>query len=165
MRIKTIHIKEYVPILDNGNIAIEDMLQLKGLVKEIYDHALKNDHLFHFFFEPELIIRITVDGCLAKTKSFLQKGNITFEEYNYPFDPEGKFGEERGGVVANNLDFFLPVFHAHSVAALTMNEEDYFKYLERVIHTGFNPKLYSYEQEGKILAQLALKRLELIKES
>lgn len=155
MEIKTIHIKNYVPIVNGNAVNTSDVPKLKALVKELYDHTLKDDPGFHFFFEPEIIFRITTEDCLTKTKSFLQNRNIEFEEYDYPFTPEGKFGEEKSGIVANNLDIFLPILHAHSVAAITMNEDDHLKYLERVIHTAFNPKFYSHEQEGSKLAKLA----------
>ena len=155
MLIKTIHIKNYVQILNGNAVNTSDVPKLKALVKELYDHTLKDDPKFHFFFEPEIIFRITTEDCLMKAKSFLQSKNIEFEEYDYPFPPVGKFGEERGGIVANNLDIFLPILHAHSVAAITMNEDDHFKYLERVIHTAFNPKFYSHEEEGSKLAKLA----------
>lgn len=159
MAIKTIHIKNYVPILNGNAVNTNDVPKLKALVKELYDHTLKDDPKFHFFSEPEIIFRITTKDCLTKAKSFLQSKNIEFEEYDYPFAPEGKFGEERGGIVANNLELFLPILHAHSIAALTMSEEEHFKYLERVIHTAFNPKFYSYEQEGGKLANLAVLKL------
>lgn len=157
--VKTIHIKNYVPIINGNAVNTGDVPKLKALVKELYEHTLKDDPKFHFFFEPEIIFRIITEECLSKTKSFLQNRDIEFEEYDYPFPPEGKFGEERGGIVANNLDIFLPILHAHSVAAITMNDNDHFKYLERVIHTAFNPKFYSHEEEGSSLAKLAVLKL------
>ena len=159
MAIKTIHIKNYIPILNGNAVNTSDVPKLKALVKELYDHTLKDDLKFHFFFEPEIIFRITTEDCLRKAKSFLQSKNIEFEEYDYPFAPDGKFGEERGGIVANNLELFLPILHGHSVAAITMSEDEHFKYLERVIHTAFNPKFYSHEQEGNKLANLAVLKL------
>ena len=159
MEIKTVHIKNYVPLLANNAIYTNDVSKLKSLIKELYDHALKDDPGFHFFFEPEIIIRITTQDSLTKVKKYLQDKSINFEEYDYPFPPEGKFGEERGGIVANNLDLFLAIFHANSVAAITMSEEDHFKYLERLVHTAFNPKFYPHEQEGKWLANLAILKL------
>ena len=155
MQIKTTHIKNFVPILPNNAVNTSDVPKLKQLVKELYDYSLKVDPKFHFFFEPEIIIRITSDDCLDMVKGFLSSKNINFEEYDYPFPPEGKFGEERDGIVARNLELFLTIFHANSVAAITMNEEDHFKYLERLIHTACNPKFYSHEQEGRLIANLA----------
>lgn len=159
MAIKTIHIKNFVPIINGNAVSPSDVPKLKILVRELYEYTLKDDPSFHFFFEPEIIFRITTEDCLTKTKSFLQNRNIEFEEYDYPFAQEGKFGEKRGGIVVNNLELFLPMLHAHSIAALTMNEEEHLEYLERVIHDAFNPKLYSYKQEGEKLAKLAVMKI------
>lgn len=158
MDIKTIHIKN-VQLLPNNEIYTTDVPKLKSLIKEIYDYVLKDDSMFHFFFEPEIIIRITEKDSLVKVKSFLKERNIDFEEYDYPFPPEGKFGEEKNGIVVNNLKLFLTIFHVNSVAALTMNEEDHFKYLERLVHTAFNPKFYPHKQEGEWLSDLAVLKL------
>lgn len=159
---KTIHIKNYVELLPGNLIRTKDVAMLKSLVKELYEHALKDDPSFHFFFEPEIIVRISSEECLKKVKTFLEDRRIEFEEYDYPFPPPGKFGEGRDGIVARNLDLFLTVFHAHSVAAITMDEDDHFQYLERVIHTAFNPRFYGHELEGRKL--LGLAELKLGKE-
>jgi hypothetical protein len=150
MGMKTIHLEN------------QDVTKGKVLVKELYDYTLKDDPEFHFFFEPALIIRITTEDCLTRAKSYLQARNIIFKEYDYPFPPLGppeNFGEERYGIVVNYYNLFLAVFHANSVAALTMSEEEHFKYLERIIHTAFNPKSYSREKEGVSLLQLAALKL------
>ena len=150
MSIKTIHI--------NDNVT-----NLKALAKELYDYTLKDDPNFHFFFEPALIIRITSKDCLTKAKSLLQAKRIEFEEYDYPHPspPKGIFGDRYGedGIVADNPELFLLVFHANSVAALTMSEEDHFNYLERLVHTAFNPRDLPRAQEGCWLLQLAALKL------
>jgi hypothetical protein len=66
--IKTIHIEN------------DDIPNLLTLVRELYDHTLKDDPQFHFFFEPALIIRITTEDSLTKVKEFLQAKNIEFED-------------------------------------------------------------------------------------
>jgi hypothetical protein len=151
MGIKTIHLEN------------DDVIKRKALIKELYDHTLKDDPDFHFFFEPALIVRITTEDCLTKTKNFLQARRIEFEEYDYPHPVplEGKFGSRFGeaGIVADNLEIFLLLFHSHSVAALTMSEDNHFKYLERVIHTAFNPRGLDHAQEGLQLLQLAALKL------
>lgn len=159
MEIKTVHIKNFVPLLSNNAVYTSDVPKLKNLINELYDYTLKDDPKFHFFFEPEIIIRITTEVSLTKVKNYLQSKSINFEEYDYPFPPEGKFGEEKGGIVANNLDLFLAVFHSNSLAALSMSEEDHFKYIERLVHTAFNLKFYPHEQEGKWLTNLAVLKL------
>lgn len=159
MTIKTIHIKDYVPVFAGNAINVQDVPKLKTLVKELYEHCLRNDPEFHFFFEPEIIIRISKKEYLDQAKSFLQDKNIKFDEYDYPFPPEGKFGEGKESIVANNLNLFIPLFHANSVAAITMDDKKHFEYLERLIHTAFNPRFYSPQQEGEILSQLAALKL------
>lgn len=84
----------------------------------------------------------------------LRSGGITWD-----YAPEGKFGEGRDSIVARNLELFLTIFHANSVAALTMNKEEHFQYIERLVHTAFNPKFSSHEQEGTWLANLAALKL------
>ena len=45
-----------------GKPAEEDKQQdnkMKELMRELYDAALKDDPKFHFFFEPEIIIRLS----------------------------------------------------------------------------------------------------------
>lgn len=151
---KTIHIKN-IQLLEGNRIYTNDVSKLKNLIKELFEFTLKDDPKFHFFFEPELIIRIDSESCLEKVNSYLNGKNIPFEEYDYPFPEPPGFGEERNGVVANNLDLFLSVFHANSVAAITLDEDSHKKYLERLIHTACNPKFYSHEVEGKIILELA----------
>lgn len=158
MDIKTIHLKN-VELLPGNAIYESEVPKLKSLMKELYDLFLKDDTKFHFFFEPELIIRITNSECLEKVKKFLQEKEIKFEEYDYPFPPDGNFGEAKEGNVAKNLELFLTIFHANSVAALTMSEEDHFKYLERLVHTAFNPKFFTPSQEGAWLTNLACLKL------
>jgi len=128
--------------------------KLKELLCDLYEHTLKDDHLFHFFFEPELIIRISSKQCLQKIKEFLVEQKIEFSEYEYPFTKKG-FSEAQDGIVAQHLDLFLSVFHAHAVAAIIMNDDEYLNYLERVIHTALNTGFYSRQEEGKILLKLA----------
>lgn len=158
---KTIHVQN-VEVLGNHEIGPDDAEGLKKLINELYKYTLINDPEFHFFYEPELIIRISSESCLTKVKAFLNQRNIPFEEYDYPFPgAKGKFGEEEGGIVATNLDLFLPVFHAHSVAAITMDDDAHKEYLERVLHTAFNPRFLSRKYEGKILKELAHRKLKL----
>lgn len=156
---KTVHVKNFVNLIQNNVILTSDVPKLKNLIKETYENCLKDDPKFHFFYEPEIIIRIDSQECLDKTKSYLASKNIQFEEYDYPFPPAGKFGEDPSGIVAKNLELFLTIFHANSVAALTMSEQDHFQYLERLVHTAFNTKFYPHEQEGGWLANLAAMKL------
>lgn len=132
------------------------------IINELYDQVLKNDDLFHFFFEPggQIVIRITSQQCLVDARRLLHERGIQFLEYSYPETQDGQFGE--APFVAKYLDLYLTVFHANAVAALIMNEEDHWQYLERIAHTAFNARGHSHEQEGWGLLQLGGERLKLV---
>jgi hypothetical protein len=51
------------------------------------------------------------------------------------------------------------VFNANSVAVLIMSNDDHFRYLERLIHTAFNPRGSTQAQEGYWLLKLAALKL------
>jgi len=136
---KTIHIKSNEP----------------GLIVEIYNLFLKDDPDFHFFYEPEIIIRVSVKEIKNRIINFLDKNIISYEEYEYPFPPKGKYGEIEGDVVANNLNLLIPVFHSNSIAALTFTDDDFIKYLERITHTASNSRGLNHIKEGILLTNLA----------
>ncbi|KAL9655199.1 hypothetical protein ABK040_008974 [Willaertia magna] len=142
------------------------------LLKELFNNALKEDNSFHYFFEPEIIIRMNCNGQPYETvKEILKNKNIGFVEYDYP-NPlqehltvkdrnqnERKlscYGETKGGIVLKYFDMFTNIFHYHSVAAISMDKTDHFEYMERVIHTMFNPRSYTRDEEGKHLTRLAI---------
>ncbi len=68
---------------------------------------------------------------------------------------EPRYGEQDNPIVLAHLDLFLTIFHAHSVAAITMDDNEHFDYMERTIHTMFNPRGYTRQAEGEHLATLA----------
>lgn len=149
----------------------------KDLLFRLYEISLKDDPKFHFFYEPEIIIRFSSVECLEKAKTYLNERKIHFDVYSYPIpekienqlveekkedDSESKrerkvhrFGEHNSPIVLKHLDLFVTIFHAHSVAAITMDDSDHFEYMERTIHTMFNPRAYTRNEEGKHLAELA----------
>jgi len=129
---------------------------MKDLLSELYQHTLKDDPKFHFFYEPEIIIRFSSKECLEKAQELLQTKKIGFKVYEYPFPQGSKTYGESEAVVVNNFELFLTIFHAHSIAAILMNDEDHFGYMERVIHTMFNPRGITRSDEGKHLIRLAL---------
>lgn len=143
MEMNTIHVKSKKP----------------KLIIDIFNLFLKDDPYFHFFYEPEIIIRVSVDEIKNRIIDYLDKDNISYEEYEYPFPPQGNYGEIEGGIVANNLDLFIPVFHSNSVAALTIKDGDFIKYLERITHTASNSRGLDHIQEGILLTNLASLKL------
>ncbi|KAF0972916.1 hypothetical protein FDP41_008768 [Naegleria fowleri] len=150
----------------------------RQLLHDLYHreiNGLKHDPYFHFFYEPELIIRTSSESVRNQLKLHLDESNIGYVEYNYP-TPESKYidvvahtevmdlldsriyccGENKDGIVLRNLSLFLQIFHCHSVAAIEMNRQDHFHYMERVVHTMFNPFAYTRDEEGRKLAKMAI---------
>ena len=53
------------------------------LVKALYNHTLKDDPLFCFFFgRNRLVITISTEQCWHETVTFLRRKDIAFEEYS-----------------------------------------------------------------------------------
>eukprot|EP01083_Nonionella_stella_P048219 129071_1 len=159
---KTVHIKGVVT--ENNET---DFARLKTILKDLYSSVLNKDDLFHFFFEPELIIRVSLCN-VSVVEMYLNKNGIKHIVYPYPIpdDVWSQFGEHNNAIVLDHLNLFLTVFHAHSVAAIIMNDKEHFDYLERMIHTAFNPRLISRQKEGLQLlkySQFKLGNSELLK--
>ena len=170
---KTIHIyqlgedsalKNFLALFTKSNIDSEIELK-KNLIKDLYENVLKKDNNFHYFYEPDLIIRISSTECVDQVKNILINKKIKYIEYDYPL-PKNTYinignkllycyGEQDNKIVLNNLDLFTTIFHAHSIAAITLNKEDHFEYMERTIHTRFNPKGYTRQEECDVLVELA----------
>lgn len=131
----------------------------KDLIKELYSNFLKDDPLFHFFFEPDLIIRISSNEVLEKIKASLKQKHIEFLVYAYPVPAPNAdrycYGENEGGPVMENLDLYLTIFHAHAIAALTLSPDRHEIYMERVNHTMCNMAGYSRHAEAEKLVELA----------
>lgn len=165
---KTLHITRLnrVRNLFTRNESVKTRQQ--NLMKDLYKKFLKEDGLFHFFYEPEIIIRISTESVLTPVSRYLDEQNIDYEIYDYPTPKQNLtidcYGEEPGGIVINNLDLFLPIFHAHAVAAITLNDDDHFHYMERVTHTMWNPRGYTRQEEGEHLALLASWKLDTLPE-
>jgi len=103
---------------------------MKKLLKDLYECSLKDDPKFHFFYEPEIIIRFSSQDSLDKAVKLLEERNIQYVIYEYP-SPEKSpmhptYGEEPSGIVLKYFELFLTIFHAHSIAAITMDDSDHF---------------------------------------
>jgi hypothetical protein len=134
------------------------------LIQELYKNFLIKDPLFHFLYEPDLIIRISVSEVLEGIKKFLTERRINFTTYAYPH-PERSinnvrcYGEDREGVVAEYLyDLFLPAFHTNSIAALILPDDRQLPFIERVSHTFFNMTGSTHEEEATNMLFLAYRR-------
>lgn len=126
----------------------------KTLIKKLYKAVLKDDNQFHFFYEPELIIRVRNKN-VEKVTKYLEKQGVKFEVYDYPY-PRGCAEEdgycfESSKFVRDNLEMFKKIYHFHSVANLTLSEKKYKDYLGRIMHTACNVGGLGYCEEGIFL--------------
>lgn len=134
----------------------------RKLITKLYIEVLRdNDPLFHFFYEPFLIVRITDDISLAMVCEILNKESISHITYGYPYSYCPDSCDERNSqiVADHGRDIFLPLFHAHSISALELSNADHIQYLERCIHTACNPRGIPRKEEGLILMELANAKL------
>jgi hypothetical protein len=69
--VKTLHILE--ASIKTNFFAGKTPQQQLNLMRDLYQHCLKEDTLFHFFYEPDIIICITSEQVLLKAKEFLEK--------------------------------------------------------------------------------------------
>jgi hypothetical protein len=135
-----------------------------AMILELYNKFLKNDTLLHYFFEPDLIIRVSNNEVREQIKNYLSSKNISYEVYDYPSPPQAenkkRYGEHEDGVVIQRLyDVYLPLFHLNAVAALTMDEFDKMNYLERSTHTFCNMTGQTRLEEAETLSYLASLKL------
>jgi hypothetical protein len=136
----------------------KEKLDPTKIIQELYSKFLKDDPLFHYFFEPDLIVRISSNQVLEKIKNHLDKEQIAFIIYDYPVPVQRTdrycYGESPGPVL-ERLDVYLPLFHLHALAALTMSPDHHFAYMERSTHTMCNMAGQSRQQEAENLVLLA----------
>jgi hypothetical protein len=163
--IVTLHITPPTARRPDGLFAAADNFDSRKLIKELYAAFLKNDPLFHFFFEPDLIIRISNHKVLENIKEHLKKMNLVFEVYGYPSPPpeanKRRYGEDNHGPVLERLyDIYLPLFHLNAIAALTMSEDLQLCFMERFNHTFCNMAGDTRQEEAEKLAYLAAKKEE-----
>lgn len=165
---KTIHIYQHDPkyidkIYDYFSTVVitepfKDYNNNKRLIKKVYDEVIKDDPKFHYFFEPELIIRIS-DTYVEKVKQVLDKDGVKYVEYDYPLPKKQNIidkklikchGEQDKPTVLKNLDLFIRLFHVNSIAALTLGASDYNAYMERNIHSFYNQTCQPTKDEHQL---------------
>ncbi len=74
-----------------------------------------------------------------------------------------RYCEDPSGIVIRQLPIFLPIFHAHSVAAITLSASEHVNYMERTVHTMYNPAMYSRQNEGKACLKLGAWKMGVVK--
>src|SRR3990167_8097404 len=100
-KIKTIHTKIEGP-------------RAQRLIKELYKKVLHGDDIFHFFYEPELIIRTTL---FNQVSAILNSKRVKYEIYKYPVDlgKKGNYCFECDELKLKNLELFKRIYHQHAV--------------------------------------------------
>ncbi len=143
---KTIHIEEKIP------------LHQKRLLKDLYKKFLYKDPLFHYFIEPELIIRVSKEKVLNEIKDYLKKEHLLFYVYDYP-KPKHKdqYGENIKAIL-RNFDTFAKVFHEISLFNLNLKDNDKIIMKERFIHALYNTDFYDAWKEAGEINGLGLRR-------
>lgn len=147
-----------VHIIPGQNVHRQDLL------KTLFSSYLQEDPLFHFFYEPDLIIRISSQQTQEKVAKFLEDSGVDFVFYDYPtpvrISGAHYYGETPDGIVIKNLNRFLPLFHQHAIAALTYSTDQHALYRSRVISILLKTGEYSLKEEVNILQTLAFYKLE-----
>ena len=116
------------------------------LMRYLFKEFLLEDDLFHYFFEPEIIIRFSNPKVLNNVKKYLEKKEYKFFTYDYPgFDKKAFYG-------ASKLDksIYAPLmhlYHLHALAVLLFNKKQMKWYTNRTIHCLYNMRGFDYIDE------------------
>ncbi len=160
---KTLHIKNHTP---DG-----------WLLKELYKKFLINDPLWHFvywqdgwthkaFIEGEnLIVRVNDPKVLAQVRKFLDRPEMIWEEYDFPFC-RGKYqlGIKRLSWEARNLDVCLPMLHAMAVARIKFGHSPGMKrFIDHYFHIGANIANFDHADEVLLLSSMLYSRASVVK--
>ena len=137
---KTIHIRKQFSRSKN-----------EKLIRLLYKKYLIHDDLFHFFYEPELIIRIKFESIQKQIENYLKENKIPYEVYDFPkpINTKGNYCFECIPFVLKNLSYFYEIYHSHSVLFFKLNKKDYASYADKIYHTALNIGNYSYYEEAE----------------
>lgn len=137
-----------------------DVNYYRRLLADLYEQTLSSDPQFHFFFEEPaitLIIRVGTVESLDSVRAYLTDRSISYSEDEYPIAKHSPYGEDP--FVVANLENFVPLFHANAVAAIKFKDSEHSIYLDRLIHTAFNPRGLFHIDEGISLVRYGIARL------
>ena len=145
--LKTIHTKIKQP-------------KAKKLLKLLYEQVLRRDGEFHFFYEPELIIRTSL---YKEIIQILETKKIKYEVYKYPVDlgKKGNYCFECDKFKLKNIEIFKKIYHQSAVLALIWKKGDYREYIATVEHTACNMGGLSYLDEARRHLEGGLFRYQL----
>lgn len=156
---KTIHIKG-INLKDNN-------------LKQWYKDFLKDDPKFHYvywenmsthkaFIEGKnILIRLEDKKVIKKLETSLKDWHFLYEIYDYPYTKKKfqlglfkKSWEDRYLNISQQLD------HVCSVAALELNTNDWYKFIQQLFHIACNTKGYDHYMQTKIMFWLLNNSLE-----
>ena len=109
----------------------------------LYKYILKYDDSFHFFFEPQLIIRTSY---VREVKKTLKNLGIKYKVYDYPYPKKG-FGESKQWKkIQRNLE---KIYHLQAVSVLTSNKRETKFIANRLGHCYLNMRGFEFYTESK----------------
>lgn len=136
------------------------------LLENLYNYFLTLDPLFHYFYEPDLIIRISKKTVCREIEDYLNKLSLEYVVYKYPLpDPcvtMECYGEVKDGIVHQNLQNFLSIFHEVAEAMIVLSPEAQSLYLNHVIEFSLTNNLEAancLDKKGGYLDGLAKEKL------
>lgn len=152
-RIKTIHIYEGWSQNKREKFMIE-----------LYKKLLCNDPSFHFFYEPEIIIRSRNKRTIGFLKNYLDNRHILYAVYNYPDknDPPEFYGDPPKSITVKYLEEFMQVYHAIAVFQLTAKTKEIPEIRAKIMHGCFNMDNKGYEYEAQAYIQRAFNYAKLV---
>lgn len=149
-RIRTIHIYEKW-----------SQKKRESFVKDLYRKILYKDPSFHFFYEPEIIIRTRNQRTVGYLKRYFDYKHILYAIYKYPDKnaPPTFYGDPAKSITVKYLSEFLQAYHALAVFQMTVKAKDLPEIRAKVIHSLYNMDYRSYEYEGRALNNLGMNRM------
>jgi len=138
------------------------------LIKELYQKFLYKDKLWHFFLEPDLIIRCTNRKVIQDIATYLHWKFVPFDIYDYPHSKNSvniggwDYDEAPKSITVKYLKHFMQVYHVQCVFYMEIEEKDKPMMRAKLIHSLWNQDFKNYEDEMQGLNSLALRRAMII---
>ena len=126
---------------------VGDIKRKWSLLRFLFIKFLIDDEQFHYFFEPNLIIRLSNLKVLKNVTAYLDKQKIKHFEYDYPYNknPDLYYGEPKKR--RNPHYLLMELYHLHAIASLVFKKKDIEWYTNRNIHCLFNMRGLEYHEE------------------
>jgi hypothetical protein len=115
------------------------------LIRCLYKKILKRDDTFHFFFEPDLIIRTSL---FNEVKKYLDKRKIEYKTYAYPYTKKG-YGESKRWKYMQK--FSETLYHTQAIFVLKSKRKDRPYFANRMHHCFLNQDGFSFYYESEYL--------------